>query len=69
MKSASEVSYYLPTDAPDVVLATPATAGPWSPKAQHGGPPSGLLTRAIEALLWPGSPSTCLDRCPSAGSG
>lgn len=54
MKSASEVSYYLPTDAPDVVLATPATAGPWSPKAQHGGPPSGLLTRAIEALLEPG---------------
>jgi acyl-coenzyme A thioesterase PaaI-like protein len=54
MKSASEGSFYLPTDAPDEVLATPATAGPWSPTAQHGGPPSGLLTRALEGLLGPG---------------
>ena len=29
-------------------LAT--TAGPWSERAQHGGPPSALLARAIEAL-------------------
>lgn len=28
--------------------STALTAGPWSPKAQHGGPPSALLTRAIE---------------------
>ncbi len=28
--------------------STARTAGPWSTKAQHGGPPSALLTRAIE---------------------
>jgi len=30
-------------------LATAATAGPWSTEAQHGGPPSALAARAIEA--------------------
>lgn len=29
-------------------VAGPQTAGPWSPDAQHGGPPSALLTRALE---------------------
>jgi Acyl-CoA thioesterase N-terminal domain/Acyl-CoA thioesterase C-terminal domain len=29
-------------------VATAATAGPWSPQAQHGGPPSALAARAIE---------------------
>ncbi|WP_221357864.1 thioesterase family protein [Streptomyces beigongshangae] len=29
--------------------STTATAGPWSPKWQHGGPPSALLGRAMEA--------------------
>lgn len=28
--------------------STPATAGPWSADAQHGGPPSALAARAIE---------------------
>ncbi|MGW7486644.1 thioesterase family protein [Streptomyces sp. NPDC054786] len=28
--------------------SSPATAGPWSPKAQHAGPPSALLGRALE---------------------
>ncbi|WP_231335258.1 thioesterase family protein [Actinomadura graeca] len=28
--------------------ATPATAGPWSPDAQHAGPVAGLLGRALE---------------------
>lgn len=28
--------------------STSATAGPWSPKTQHGGPPSALVGRAIE---------------------
>ncbi|MBG0855451.1 thioesterase family protein [Streptomyces spinoverrucosus] len=28
--------------------STSATAGPWSPKWQHGGPPSALLGRAME---------------------
>ena len=27
----------------------PATAGPWSAEAQHGGPPAALLARAVEA--------------------
>ena len=43
-------AYYLPTADADVFLATPDTVGPWDPKAQHGGPPSALLTRAIERL-------------------
>jgi hypothetical protein len=32
----------------DVFVATPATAGPWSAQAQHGGPPSALAARALE---------------------
>jgi hypothetical protein len=28
--------------------STPATAGPWDPRAQHGGPPTALLAHAIE---------------------
>lgn len=30
-------------------VATQATVGPWSPDAQHGGPPSALAARLIEA--------------------
>ena len=33
---------------PGAYRATPATAGPWSPRAQHGGPPSALAARAME---------------------
>lgn len=33
------------------VAATTLTRGPWSEKAQHGGPPSALLARAVEAEL------------------
>jgi hypothetical protein len=29
-------------------VASPATAGPWSAQAQHGGPPSALAARAIQ---------------------
>jgi hypothetical protein len=29
-------------------VATPATAGPWSAGAQHGGPPSALAARALQ---------------------
>lgn len=29
--------------------STAATAGPWSPKTQHAGPPSALLGRAMAA--------------------
>lgn len=28
----------------------PTTAGPWTPDAQHGGPPAALLARAVERL-------------------
>jgi hypothetical protein len=28
--------------------STPATAGPWDPRFQHGGPPSALLAHAVE---------------------
>lgn len=37
-----------PGDAPRPVLATGSTAGPWFPDAQHMGPPSALLVRALE---------------------
>lgn len=30
--------------------SSPATAGPWSSRAQHGGPPAALLGRALEGL-------------------
>jgi hypothetical protein len=33
---------------PDCYRATAATAGPWSPDAQHGGPPSALAARELE---------------------
>ena len=37
--------------------ATEHTSGPWAAEHQHGGPPSALLTRAIEAtdVGWPGT--------------
>ena len=40
-------AFYIP-DGDDFV-ATVHTRGPWSPKHQHGGPPSALLARAIAA--------------------
>ena len=40
------------------VTATDSTAGPWFPGAQHMGPPSALLTRALER---------CADRHDPAG--
>jgi Thioesterase-like superfamily len=32
----------------DTFVATSATAGPWSERSQHGGPPSALAARALE---------------------
>jgi hypothetical protein len=40
-------SFYVPL-GDDRWLATKHTAGPWDPAAQHGGPPSALLGRAIQ---------------------
>ena len=51
MKSGPEPSFYLPGKADGSFLSTRETAGPWSPEAQHGGPPSALLTQALEAQL------------------
>lgn len=44
-------SFYEPaggSDGTEMFVATAATAGPWYPDAQHGGPPSALAARALE---------------------
>lgn len=53
MKSGAEGSFYLPAGVSDRFESTASTAGPWSSTAQHGGPPAGLLARAIEQRLEP----------------
>lgn len=53
MKSGPAESFYASGPDRPEVLSTPATAGPWSTSAQHGGPPSGLLARALQAELEP----------------
>jgi Thioesterase-like superfamily len=40
-------SFFEPA-GPGRFVATTATAGPWSPDAQHGGPPSALAARELE---------------------
>jgi hypothetical protein len=40
-------SFYIPAGE-DTWLATVHTTGPWDERAQHGGPPSALLGRAIQ---------------------
>jgi hypothetical protein len=42
-------TFYVPRDA-GAFDATSATAGPWGPALQHGGPPSALAVRALEQL-------------------
>ncbi|MFD2417032.1 thioesterase family protein [Amycolatopsis pigmentata] len=49
MPSTAESAFYLPRGE-DRFLATAHTAGPWSSDAQHFGPPSALLVRALERL-------------------
>ena len=41
-------AFYLPDG--DTFVSTVHTRGPWSPEHQHGGPPSALLTRAVERV-------------------
>jgi hypothetical protein len=53
MKSVADGSFYVPGQGPGSYESTPATGGPWSRHAQHGGPPSALLTRALEDLIGP----------------
>ena len=42
-------SFYQPI-GDDTFVSTTATAGPWSPDVQHGGPPAALLGRALESI-------------------
>jgi Thioesterase-like superfamily len=42
-------SFYQPI-GDETFVSTAATAGPWSPDAQHGGPPAALLGRALEGI-------------------
>ena len=54
MKSVREGSCYVPGGVSGTFSSTPGTAGPWSTGAQHGGPPSGPLARAMEQRLGDG---------------
>ncbi|GHE82547.1 hypothetical protein GCM10017786_11770 [Amycolatopsis deserti] len=45
----TENAFYLPLGG-DRYQPTEHTAGPWTPEAQHFGPPSALLARALEGL-------------------
>lgn len=47
MAGKSPRAFYLPDGAG--VVSTELTAGPWGPTSQHGGPPAGLLARAMAA--------------------
>jgi hypothetical protein len=42
-------AFFVPADRPDRFVATPHTVGPWDRRLQHAGPPSALVTRAVEA--------------------
>lgn len=46
---ADAASFYEPLGRDGHFRATAATAGPWDPRAQHGGPPSALLAAVLEA--------------------
>ena len=51
-KSAQHPCFYRLIDASrdgrETFESMPSTAGPWTPDAQHGGPPAALLARALE---------------------
>lgn len=53
-KSDPGTAFYSPTgrtvEGHEAFDSASTTAGPWTSLAQHGGPPSALLTRAIEGL-------------------
>ncbi len=53
-KSVGGAYFYRSTGVSDEGLerfeSLPTTAGPWTPDAQHGGPPAALLARSIERL-------------------
>jgi Thioesterase-like superfamily len=49
VNSPANDSFYV-RSGDNQVLARPTTASPWGPQAQHGGPPTALLARAIQRL-------------------
>lgn len=53
MGAGAAESFFLPLDDDGGWLATSATEGPWADHLQHGGPPSALLVRALQALTAP----------------
>ncbi|MEU3270408.1 thioesterase family protein [Saccharomonospora sp. NPDC006951] len=57
--SGRHAAFYLPSGE-GRFRPTPHTVGPWSPDAQHFGPPSALLVRALERL--PSDRDTLLTR-------
>ncbi len=67
-KSARPTGFYRRLDgSPDpgddrreTFESLPSTAGPWTPEAQHGGPPAALLARAVERL--PGADGARIGR-------
>ena len=55
MEKSPTTSAFYALDAPSCesgarVVSSPSTTGPWGPDAQHGGPVSALLGRAVERL-------------------
>lgn len=48
-------SVFFEPAGPDVFASTEATEGPWSPGAQHGGPPSALAAHVLESYQPAGS--------------
>jgi Thioesterase-like superfamily len=44
----SEPAAFYIAESDGIFASTPATAGPWGPENQHGGPPAALLVRAFE---------------------
>ncbi|MPY80037.1 MAG: thioesterase family protein, partial [Actinophytocola sp.] len=49
MSDQAAEAFYVP-GTEGVFLSTPHTAGPWTTEAQHLGPPSALLVRALEQV-------------------
>ncbi len=49
MDTVADKAFYLPDG--DAFVSTASTRGPWDVQTQHGGPPSALMARAVDALL------------------
>ncbi len=49
MDPVTDKAFYLPDG--EAFVSTASTRGPWDVHAQHGGPPSALMARAVDELL------------------